>query len=340
MDPKIPEEVKKPEDDPGQAPKSPKPKPEKPAAKKPMKPLDPAVVEARAQDAQNKIVLDSAARVADKIQARLIFLIVDDPDDLKVPDKILKRKDLVLVVPEKTVDEDLKKQYKSILTLPSIKLSRLGKIKMTVMRSLAGHMLSHGDKIVCITGSTGLSALDSMLVLDIGKEYELLSSGEVNNISTQVRTEVFEELVTVATELANQGREGKPIGAIFVLGDTEKVMQISRQMIFNPFQGYPEEERNLLDPRLKETIKEFASLDGAFIIRDDGVVMAAGRHLNASLENQTLPQGLGARHAAAAGITSVTGATAIVISESTGTVRIFRNGSIFVEIEKAAPARK
>ena len=339
MEPKPPDEVKKPGGDQGQVQKSSKPKPDK-SAKKPAKPVDPAVAEARAVESQNKLILDFAARIADKIKARLLFLIVDDADDLKVADKLLKRKDLALAVPDKTIDEDLKKRFKTILTLPPIKLSRMGKIKMTVMRSLAGHMLSHGDKIVCVTGSSGLSALDSLLVLDIGREYELLSSGEVNNISTQVRAEVFEELVTVSTELANQGREGKPIGAIFVLGDTEKVMQLSRQMIFNPFQGYPEEERNLLDPRLKETIKEFASLDGAFIIRDDGVVMAAGRHLNASLENQTLPQGLGARHAAAAGITSVTGATAIAISESTGTVRIFRNGSIFMEIEKAAPAKK
>ena len=37
---------------------------------------------------------------------------------------------------------------------------------------------------------------------------------------------------------------------------------------------------------------------------------------------------------AAAGITSVTDAAAIVISESTGEVRIFKKGNIFMEIEK------
>ncbi|MBW2648848.1 MAG: DNA integrity scanning protein DisA nucleotide-binding domain protein, partial [Deltaproteobacteria bacterium] len=44
---------------------------------------------------------------------------------------------------------------------------------------------------------------------------------------------------------------------------------------------------------------------------------------------------LGSRHIAAAGITSVTGAIAIAISESTGTVRIFKKGKIFVDIEKS-----
>jgi len=112
-------------------------------------------------------------------------------------------------------------------------------------------------------------------------------------------------------------------------------MQFSRQTIFNPFHGYPEEERNLLNPRLRETLKEFAVLDGAFVIRDDGVVMSAGRHLSAALNSTVdLPRGLGSRHVAAAGITSETEAVAIVISESTGDVRIFKDGTIFMEIEK------
>ncbi len=315
-------------------------KSEKPTAKKQTRHLDPGVAESRAVESQNRIILDSASRVADRIGARLFFLILEEPGQCKLPEKILKRKDFVLAVPGKLIDEDLKKQYKSLLPMPTLQLTRLGKIKMAVMRSLSAHMISQGDKIVCVTGSRSMSILDAMLVLDIGKEFELLGSQEVSNISTQVRTEIFEELVTISSELANQGREGKPVGAIFVLGDTDKVMQLSRQMVFNPFHGYPEEERNILDPTLRETIKEFASIDGAFIIRDDGVIMSSGRHLNASLENENLPQGLGARHAAAAGITSVTNATAIAISESTGMVRIFRNGKIFMELEKAAPNKK
>jgi diadenylate cyclase len=97
----------------------------------------------------------------------------------------------------------------------------------------------------------------------------------------------------------------------------------------------PEEERNIMDPRLKETIREFASIDGAFVLRDDGVVLAAGRHLMASTEFKDFPQGLGARHRSAAGITALTNSLAVVISESTGDVRIFYRGKIFMEIEKA-----
>ena len=70
-------------------------------------------------------------------------------------------------------------------------------------------------------------------------------------------------------------------------------MELSNQMVINPFSGVPEAERNIMDYGLKETVREFASIDGAFVIRDDGVILAAGRHLKASTEDEELPQGLG-----------------------------------------------
>jgi DNA integrity scanning protein DisA with diadenylate cyclase activity len=99
---------------------------------------------------------------------------------------------------------------------------------------------------------------------------------------------------------------------------------MSRQLILNPFRGHPEEERNIMDRGLEETIKELATIDGAFVVRGDGVVESCGVLLKtAGQEEFQLPQGLGARHHAAAGITSVTRATAVTVSESTGNVMAY-----------------
>ena len=153
----------------------------------------------------------------------------------------------------------------------------------------------------------------------------------------RVYPEVFSEGLNIALELAAQGREGRKVGTIFILGDHEKVLQLSRQMVINPFMGYSEEERNILNPELLETIKEFSAIDGAFIVKDNGAIMTAGRHLNAAIESKDFPQGLGSRHIAAAGITSITHAIAIVISESTGNVSVFKSGNLFVSILKPIP---
>ena len=111
------------------------------------------------------------------------------------------------------------------------------------------------------------------------------------------------------------------------------MLQYSRQLVINPFHGYPEEQRNIMDPALRETIKEFSAIDGAFVIRGDGIIEAAGRHLNAAPEND-LPPGLGSRHMAGAGITEVSTAISFAISESTGSVTVLKDGKVFMQISK------
>jgi DNA integrity scanning protein DisA with diadenylate cyclase activity len=206
---------------------------------------------------------------------------------------------------------------------------------MAVIQALSKGLVKKGDKWVCLSGIHKSKALDNLLILEFGKEFEIISSSDLPVLSEIVMPEVFEIVLNLALELSTEGKEGrKPVGTIFVLGKHEDVLKFSHPMVINPFQGYPEEERNILNPRLKETIKEFSSIDGAFIFREDGIILAAGRHLDASGENIEIPLGLGSRHRAAAGITSLTDALAIVISEGTGGVRIFHHGKIFMEIEK------
>jgi len=119
-----------------------------------------------------------------------------------------------------------------------------------------------------------------------------------------------------------------------VLGDYEQVKEYSRQMVINPFRGYGDDEKSIIDPSLEETIKEFAAIDGAFVIRGDGVVMAAGVYLRHGKVAAELPSGFGARHRAAAAITAVTAATSVAVSQSTGTVSVYRNGRLILTLEK------
>lgn len=125
-----------------------------------------------------------------------------------------------------------------------------------------------------------------------------------------------------------------------MVGDTERVLALSRQLILNPFKGYAEAQRNILSPLLSETIKEFAALDGAFLVRGDGVVESCGAFLNTTAGGEyELSPGLGARHHAAAAITEVTDSVAVVVSESTGKMTVFRAGRMVVGIDKAQRVR-
>lgn len=283
-----------------------------------------------------KVIVESACTIANEIDARALFVYADALNDYPLPIDKLAPTDIILVTHQDQTPEP-GADIKTIIRLPPIPLTRMAQIKLAVVMGLSEGCVTSGDKIVCVTGIPAMGTLDCIVVLDIGKEYELITSTQVADIAEHIPSEVFEAILNLAIELANQGREGKAVGTTFVIGDTEKVIQFSRQTIFNPFHGYPEEERNILNPQLRETLKEFSVLDGAFVIRQDGVVLCAGRHLSAALDSTVdLPRGLGSRHVAAAGITSVTQAVAIVISESTGDVRIFKDGAILMEIEKSA----
>ena len=282
----------------------------------------------------NTVIVESACTIANAIKARALFVYADAINDYPIPSGMLEDTAVILVTQTGSTTEP-SAEVTAILRLPPIPLTRMAQIKLAVVIGLSEGHISADDKIVCLTGIPAFGTLDCIVVLDIGKERELLISTHISQIAQHIPSAVFEAVLNLAVELASQGREGKPVGTIFVLGDHQKVMQFSRQTIFNPFHGYPEEERNILNPELRETLKEFAALDGAFVLREDGVVLSAGRHLSAALDSTVdLPQGLGSRHVAAAGITSVTTAVAIAISESTGDVRIFKDGAIFMEIEK------
>ena len=224
------------------------------------------------------------------------------------------------------------------LYVPRVRLGRTGQIKLALLYCLSHELFDPGDRLVCVTGVDASGVLDSILVLELASELELLKDASGQLLSGEIQAPVFERVVTIAVELAVEGREGRPVGALFVVGDCDNVLAQSRQMVMNPFRGYEEAHRNILDPHLEETIKEFATIDGAFVVRGDGVVLTAGTFLASHEHGEKLSPGLGSRHAAAADITASTEAVSVVISESTGTVTIYRGGKTIMEIEKPRSA--
>lgn len=295
-------------------------------------------------NSENTLIIKSAFTIANKIGAGAVLLHTEAMDDLIFEERVAKKFNLVLLTKKKKLDgaEEQKKKSlagwaKSILTLPRINLTRVTLIKIATTLALSREMIEAGSKIVFAVGDGG--GLDLIQIVDTSKESEFIAGKGIAKISEAVPPELFQSVLNLAIELADKGREGKALGTIFVVGDHERVMQLSKQMIMNPFKGYDEDERNILAPALKETIRELSAMDGAFVVADDGTILTSGRYLGAATDESNLPRGLGSRHIAAAGITSLTRSIAFVISESSGDVRIFKDGKIIMHIEKA-PAKK
>ncbi len=284
-----------------------------------------------------RAMVASAARVAKEVKARAIVLYIDAVPRAEELGKLIG-KDLTPILVARD-DKDLERAREittHVLSVPPVNLTRMGQIKMATLMAFSQRMLAPGETFVCLVGVMD-RGLDTMVVMSVGEEHEMFRTVDQPKITEHIRRAVFQRCLSLAIELAGEGREGKPVGALFVVGDQEEVQKYCHQTIINPFRGYPEEERNILDDAMRETVKEFCSIDGAFTISGKGVILSAGTTLRTAVSEAELPQGLGARHAAAAAITASTKSIAISLSESTGTVRVWRRGEMITEIEKAAP---
>jgi DNA integrity scanning protein DisA with diadenylate cyclase activity len=150
---------------------------------------------------------------------------------------------------------------------------------------------------------------------------------------TGVSEEVFEAVIKIAIEISTEGREGRKIGTAFLVGDSANVLAKSRQLVLNPFKGYVKEERLLTNPDICDNIKEFAQLDGVFVISGDGVVEAAGRYITIDTGNVKIQKGLGTRHSSVAAMTYLTESIGIVVSQSGGVIRVFRHGMVAATVK-------
>ncbi|MBD3421307.1 MAG: hypothetical protein GF398_14420 [Chitinivibrionales bacterium] len=278
-------------------------------------------------------IMASAITLARDIKAETIMIFADAVRDNTFLQELNVKQKVLIISSNKTRFADEQKKIEAVIQAPFL-ADRIGQIKIGILLALSRSLISREDKVVCITGNSKNGAFDSIISLDIAHEYEFFFTATKNLLPEDIKPEVLERVLGLAGEIAVEGREGKPTGTIFVIGDTNSVNVYVRQLIINPFRGYSEAERNIMDPGLDETIKEFASIDGAFIITGDGIVLSAGSYLRSQAEVESLPSGFGARHAAAAAITATTSALAVTISESTGTVTLFKSGSILMSLTK------
>ncbi len=238
----------------------------------------------------------------------------------------------VFAVNEARAAEQLIAQGFLVVMVPHVRGSRTDQLKGALVAAMnAGH-IPLGMHIACgVLRDDGLLDMITHLTSTaIASEHASL---QVAPLHTKIPAPLLEVLVDLSLRIGREGYEGRPIGTLIVVGDSTRVLEQSAPLTLNPFQGYSEQERNLFDHEVRAAVRTFAMLDGAFVVREDGVVLAAGRHIRVNMAPADLPLGYGARHVAAAAVTVQTGALAIAVSQSSGKVRVFEQGHLVLELD-------
>ncbi|MEW6753074.1 MAG: diadenylate cyclase [Candidatus Latescibacterota bacterium] len=283
---------------------------------------------------QNRSLVAHAAGICRELQAATLMVLTDDPAGLRGLALRPPGCRAILATDDPGRYRGPASGFDAAVGVPLAGIARRHRLELAVLSALWEGLLDPGQVVICLYGGAPSSLLDSLRVVDLDRDFGAFLSLRAELQASDIDHHVLDRLLNLAIELAREGREGRPVGALFVLGDAERVGQRAQQMVANPFRGYAEEERHLLDPSLEETLKEFSLLDGAIVVRGDGVILSAGTYLVTEGARVEVEAGLGARHVAGAAITAATGAVAIVVSGSTGAVRLYKGGRAVLVLKR------
>lgn len=282
---------------------------------------------------QFKTLFDLALQLAESAKAEAVLLLLEGTADWPRLRKLNEQANILIAANKSEQLEGAAEAGFKSVALDMAGSPIYERLTQSLLEAVADDLLAPGSSVVALYSGFEADNIDSISVIKLGEHLNRLTSRDLQELETRVPLGTLKVVVDMAVDIGREGREGQPIGTLFVVGDSRNVLAHSHSVGFDPVRGYNRRERNLADAGTREAIKEVAQLDGAIIVSADGTVEAACRFLDASAANITLSKGLGARHWAAAAISRATRAVAVTVSQSSGTVRIFQNGEVVLRVE-------
>ena len=284
-----------------------------------------------------EVIVNAAIRLAEELKSTAIIMSGDiflENPETSIPVYFASRKQKTLI--DHLVASSKIKEDQSKLILDKINQLASGKTEHVENISAIEFMMEEIEEGTVI-GVVENRDSYAIIVHNIADNHIVKIFRECEE---RISSELLRAVLKVAFDISDTGREGKQVGTAFIVGDVEEVMMRSHQMILNPYTGQREEDKDVLDRMNWESIKEFAQLDGVFVISEDGKVEAAGRYLDVDARDISVEKGLGGRHVSAAAITRDTVSIAITVSESGGVIHIYMDGEELLHIESTERASR
>lgn len=268
--------------------------------------------------------------LARSLGVRRILVQADELSDIRLIERVRESEALIWVTRHSALPTGADPDTDIVIPIPDSALSRLSRVHLAFLLAVLNGLIDRTETVLCLSGVVGSRHLDTLFLSNPSQDLPWLKKLEPSNTASGH----LGRLLTIAVRLSTEGREGKPIGTILMLGDPIRLAPHLRQLVLNPCAGHPDAALDIANPEIFETLREFAAMDGAFVVDSSGIVRAAAVFLNAPIGDIPLRAGLGARHAAALAATIDTGAVAVVVSSSSGAISVFQEGRLVLELEK------
>lgn len=287
-------------------------------------------------------LLHAAVQLSNETKADALLVLLDDrPDWGKLRQSLPEDCPRVVVAVDAPEDlEGAEDQNFLGVALNKEKSPLLERLQNALLEAVADEYLKSNCDVVAVYSGFEAQKLDSVSVIRLDERLKRLTSRDLQQLESSVPLKNLKVVIDLAVQIGREGREGKKVGTLFVVGDTRKVLQHCKDSGFDPLRGYTKKSRSLNDPKVREDVKEIAQMDGAFVISPDGVIERSRQIIEVAHSDLTLSKGLGSRHWAGAAISQKTKAVAIVVSQSSGTVRLYQKGELVLRIEPMDQAVK
>jgi DNA integrity scanning protein DisA with diadenylate cyclase activity len=283
---------------------------------------------------ESQLLIQHAFELARTLSIHQLLVQTDEPQDIEMIVGMRSAERIIWGMKDHAVFAEMQATHDVVVYVPETSLTPMSQMRLTLFLAVLNSNMGLNERLICLAKIAGSPHLDTLFITNLRRTFPWFRPPALAGLRKLPAIRHFGRLVEIALRLAAEGREGRPIGTTFVLGDPKELAPYLRQLILNPCAGHPPHERTIHTASFLETLREFAALDGAFVISHAGVVEAAGAYLDAPTKRGALRRGFGARHAAAMAITAATESFAFVISESSGTVTVFQEGRILLELEK------
>jgi diadenylate cyclase len=279
----------------------------------------------------------SIGQVARAVEADAVICGTATTDFIELVQDPIRDVRLVAATPNVKTFEALVRQGVEAIRLPIRVSDKYRQSRHMVSVALQAGKVSPDDLVVVAVGHVLVEGRgDLILVTDVEEAAADIALHEMMKLTDGIRPKVLQAALEVARRIGQVSRRGKRIGALFVLGDSDRVLEGSKQLIPNPFHGHEDADRMVSNPKVGNTLIELAKLDGATVFRGDGFIRTAGVFLAASESQVEVQRGLGTRHVTGAAVSARTEATAIVVSSTDGHVRAFAGGKLVLQLDPEA----
>ena len=170
-------------------------------------------------------ILNDAISLNKEMDASGLLLLFDAPIDWKRLMKILGDTYFVAAATNREALEGAQEAgIKTVLLELEDDAPIYDRMSHAILEAVADDFFLPGSRLIALYSGFDGVGFDSLSVINLGEHLERLTGKELRKIETKVPLKTLKSVVDLALEVGREGREGKAVGTLFVVGDTKNVM--------------------------------------------------------------------------------------------------------------------